>query len=316
MSNIRARDARSVAWRAILAGALLCALLAIGCAAQATLPGRPIVIGAHAQTEQLLLAELTAQFLRSRGYAVEIHTGLHQEWMTRRAIAAGGVGLVWQETGWAWHTHLGRDLPIADEAELHFRVREQDQLNGIVWLSRLPWSARMSLIVASEYAAAKRFISIADLAHHISRVDPNVTLCAPQELVDSPSGIRGLERAYGFRFRPALVRAMTHGQAYTALLAGECDVALGYAKDLSPYGNALIPLIDGRAFFPASSLAPTVHASLLAEYPELERTLADLTAALPADSLAAMQRQMDARQGTPDRLARQFLRDAGLLDPR
>ena len=300
--------------RAIVAIILLVLLLLVsGCRARPTRAGEPIVIAADARASQQILAELTAQFLRDRGYPVEIRSGLQEEWMTRRALETGRVGLVWQETGHTWHNHLNHDQPITSETELFRRVKEQDILNRIVWLNPVNWSARMSLVVARETAAEHRLASITELAQHISRTDPNLVLCVPEELYDTPWGIRGMERVYRFRFKGSLVRFMDHGEAYQGLLDSTCDVAVGYGRDLPPYGGALVALRDARAFFPASSLAPTVHVSVLGEYPELERLLAELTANLDAASLARMEQQLVAGQGRVDRMAQQFLRDAELV---
>jgi osmoprotectant transport system substrate-binding protein len=292
---------------------LLFALAVVGCRGAATRPGPPITIAADARVEQQLLAELTAQYLRGQGYAVEIKTGLHAEWMVRKALEAGNVGLVWQETGQVWHSYLNHDQPVTNEAELFRRVREEDRLHGIVWLNPCDWSARMSLIVTNDMAAVYRLATIADLAQHISRSEPDLALCVPEALYDSPWGIRGLERVYSFRFKAARVRHMTHNEAYEGLLDGSCAIALGYSKDISPYDGRLVALRDARAFFSASSLAPTLHVSTLSAYPELERVLAELTAKLDARSLAAMEQQISSGQRRADRLARQFLRDAGLL---
>ena len=313
MSNTPCRSSLRSSWMLGAIGLWLLLLLVAGCRTTPSRADQPIIIAADARTSQQLLAELTAQFLRDRGYAVEIRTGLQEEWMTRKALETGRVGLVWQETGHTWHAHLNHDQPITSETELFRRVKEQDRLNRIIWLNPCNWSARMSLIVARETAADLRLASITDLAHHISRTDPNLALCVPEDLYDTPWGIRGLERVYRFRFKESLVRFMDHGDAYQGLLDKRCHVAVGYGRELSPYDGALVALRDANAFFPASSLAPTVHASVLGEYPEMERILAELTASLDARSLALMEQQLNAGQGRLDRVAQQFLRDAELV---
>jgi osmoprotectant transport system substrate-binding protein len=296
-----------------LLAALLVALATTGCGGSTARPGPTISIAADARAEQQLLAHLTAQFLQDRGYSVEIEAGLQAEWMVRRALEAGSVDLAWQETGRVWHTYLNHDMPVTDEAQLYRQVRDEDRLNGIIWLTPCAWSARMSLLVTNEMAAVHRLATVGDLAQHISRTDPDLVLCAPEELYASTWGIRGLERVYGFRFQAARVRYLTHEEAYAELLTGACDVALGYGKDVAAYDGALVALRDALAFFPASSLAPTIHASLQSAYPELERLLAELTAALDSASLASMEQQVASGAARPERLAQRFLKEAGLL---
>lgn len=299
-----------------LALTLLLALAAVGCGGPPARSGPTISIAADARVEQQLLAHLTAQLLQDRGYSVQIETGLQAEWMVRRALESGRVGLAWQETGRVWHNYLNHDMPVTDEAQLYRQVRDQDRLNGIIWLTPFDWSARLSLIVADEMAATHGLATVADLAQYIAHTDPDLVLCTPEELYAAAWGIHGLERVYGFRFQAAQVRYMAHEEAYAGLLTGVCDVALGYGKDVQAYDGALVALRDARAFFPASSLAPTIHVSVQSAYPELERVLAELTAALDPAHLASMEQQVAAGAARPERLAQRFLQEAGLLSGR
>lgn len=298
-------------WVSLCLLGIACFSVLSGCAPKEMRP--PIIIAADERPEQRLFAELTAQFLENRGYDVKIEHGLPAEWMTRKALEAGSVGLVWQETRHVWHTYLHHDQPIPNEGELYQRVKQEDFANGILWLAPCPWSARMGLIVARDKAAAHGLVTIDDLAGYISKVNPDLVLCTPQDLYGSLWEIRGLERAYRFTFKAALVRFMTHEEAYQGLLEGSCDVALGYPKDVAAFDGALVALRDSRAFFSASNWAPTIHASVGREYPELERVLAELVNALDAKSLATMKQRLEAEKARPDRLAAQFLRSAGLL---
>ncbi len=262
-----------------------------------------------------MLAELTVQLLQARGYSV-VERSLPANWMVRQALEAGNVHLAWQESAHVWHVTLGHDLPIRSESELLRRVKTEDRLKSIMWLNPLPWSARMAVIIRAEDAAARNLASIPDLAHYISRVDPNPVLCVPEELYDTTHGIRGLERVYQVRFKREHVRFMSHSDAYQALVEKDCDVALGYAKDVTPYGGELVSLRDAKAFFPASSTVPTIHMSALQEYPELERIMAELTDALTQHRLADMERQFASGDDTRTRLATRFLRESGLVSAR
>ncbi len=317
MSSFRASQAVRLGG---LLRALLCLVLVAlavgGCSGRAARPGPTIVLAADGRAEQQILAQLTAQFLRDRGYSIRIETGLHAEWMTRRALEAGNVGLVWQETGSAWHTYLNHDLPVSNEAELYRRVREEDYPKGIVWLAPCEWSARIGLVIADQAAADYSLASIADLAQHVRRFEPDMVLCVPEELYTSPWGIRGMENVYGFRFQTASVHLTSPDEAYQGLLEGQCGAALGYTKDVALYGGELVTLRDSLGFFSASSLAPTIHASVANAYPELERVLAELTGELDAGSLAAMERELTAGNERAERLARQFLQSTELIGRR
>ena len=101
---------------------------------------------------------------------------------------------------------------------------------------------------------------------------------------------------------------------YAAAEHGECDALLGTAKDAVLYDGAFAVLRDSRAFFSASSLAPTLHVAPASEYPELEVILGGLSASLDATTLARMERLVATGEARADRVAEEFLQAAGLIE--
>ena len=65
-------------------------------------------------------------------------------------------------------------------------------------------------------AKAHKWQTIADLINHCRYRDAQMSLCVPQERYTAPSGIRGLERLYGYRFPENLVRYVSIEEGYQA----------------------------------------------------------------------------------------------------
>lgn len=75
-------------------------------------------------TEQTLLAEITAQYLRSKGYDAQITGGLGSN-LARSAHESGQLDMLWEYTGVSLvaYNHVTEKL---DSAQSYARVKELD----------------------------------------------------------------------------------------------------------------------------------------------------------------------------------------------
>lgn len=117
-----------------------CALLFAGLAQAAEKP--LIRIGARVFTEQTLLAEITSQYLRSKGYDAQITGGLGSnlarsahEWTTGHALGIHRRLLV-------AYNHVSEKL---DSEQSYARVKELDAKKGLVWLTPSKFSNTYAL---------------------------------------------------------------------------------------------------------------------------------------------------------------------------
>nr|BFE91491.1 hypothetical protein GCM10020185_20270 [Pseudomonas brassicacearum subsp. brassicacearum] len=83
-----------------------------------------IRLGARVFTEQTLLAEITAQYLRSKGYDAQITGGLGSN-LARSAHETGQLDMLWEYTGVSLvaYNHVTEKL---DSAQSYARVKELD----------------------------------------------------------------------------------------------------------------------------------------------------------------------------------------------
>ena len=108
-----------------------CVLLFAGFAQAAEKP--LLRIGARVFTEQTLLAEITAQYLRSKGYDAQVTGGLGSN-LARSAQESGQLDMVWEYTGVSLvsYNHVTEKL---DSLQSLARVTELDAKKGLTWLS-------------------------------------------------------------------------------------------------------------------------------------------------------------------------------------
>ncbi len=99
-----------------------CVLLFAGFAQAADKP--LIRIGARVFTEQTLLAEITSQYLRTKGYEVQVTGGLGSN-LARSAHESGQLDMLWEYTGVSLvaYNHVTEKL---DSEQSYARVKELD----------------------------------------------------------------------------------------------------------------------------------------------------------------------------------------------
>lgn len=274
--------------------------------------GPPLVVISADSEEQRLLAQITITLLRERGYVVEDGGSYEDGAALRAALVAGTGDLAWAYTGETWMVHLGHHQPIADAARLFELVREEDAHNGIIWLGPAPAERQAVLLVTKDLAQAANLQSIEGLVIYRATVNPFVRVCAP-EAFQGIAGLEGLERVYGLRFESGQVLTRDLEGCYQGLASGECECALGYSNDLEIQQYDLVPLNDGRAFFPGSNLALGVRSPALEAHPGLEALLNELTAQVTNSELLEARLQVRSGQLDEPTAARSFLRRNGLL---
>ena len=127
---------------------------ALLCAGFAQAAEKPLIrIGARVFTEQTVLAEITAQYLRANGFDVRVTAGLGSN-IARQAQETGQLDLMWEYTGVSLvsYNHIDERMPSA--AATYARVKALDAKKGLVWLTPSKFSNTYALGLPREVAAA------------------------------------------------------------------------------------------------------------------------------------------------------------------
>lgn len=290
--------------RACLAGALVALAAALATPAMAA----TLVLGAKNFTEQYVLAEVTSQYLRSRGYAVEVRSGLGSTLM-RSALENGQLDLVWDYTGTAAlvYDKIKEKLP---PNEMYRRVKALDAPRGLVWLNASPLNDTYALGVPKAFvertgvrtisALAARMAADPDAKHYVFGLDA--------EFANRPDGLKPLLATYGMRFSRPQIRQMDPGLVYTALHNDQLTIGLVYTTDGRVKGFGIVPLEDDRHFFPPYNATPVVRRAVLEHHPKLAAQLNALSAALNNDVMQDMNKEVDLEGKPVQAVAAEFLR--------
>ena len=276
-----------------------------------TAGAQAVVIGAKEFTEQLLVAEMTAQLLRAGGLSPHKGTGFATTGV-RTLQERGIVDVYWEYTGTSLTTfnHVTEKLS-ADEA--YERVKALDAERGLVWLSPSNVDNTYALAMRGADAARKGISSISDLATKVRAGDVHI-LASTAEFVTRADGLKPLEQAYGFQFGWGKVVTMDPAAIYTVLhRSSELDVGVVFATDGRISAFNLTLLRDDRGFFPSYILAPVVRKTTLERFPQIKAPLEKLSGQLNNETMAALNAAVDLQGRRVEDVASDFLRSRALL---
>ncbi len=281
------------------------------------LEGADLTVGSKEFTEQLILGAITVQMLEAAGANASDETGLVGSEVVRAALLDGEIDMYWEYSGTGWITHLGNTEPIPDAQEQYEAVRDADlEENNITWLEPAPFNNTYAFALATERAEEFGLSSLSDLPAFAESNPDDFSLCAAAEFLSRDDGLPGAEEAYGFSFDDgAGVSELELGLVYTSIDEGDpCVFGEVFATDGRILALDLTVLEDDQGFFgqytPSLTVGPEVDP---AQIEALGVLLAPVAEALDAETMQALNAQVDVDGEQPEDVATTFLEENGLL---
>lgn len=289
---------------------VLAILLITVFAVQTTLAAS-LVVGGKGFTEQLLLAEITGQYLTAKGYTVELKTGMGTS-LVREALENKQVDLYWEYTGTAFLTFHKNKFANQPGEEIYDAVKTKDADMGIVWLNPSAANNTYALAVRQADAESKGLTSLEDLAAKLNAGEA-LTFGCNIEFYKRDDGLKPLQKAYGFEFPRSDIKRMETGLVYKALKDGDVDVGLVFATDGRIPAFNFVVLKDTKNYFPAYAITPTVRKETLDANPDLAENLNKLSALFDDATMSSLNAQVDVDKKSVTEVANDFLKAKGLL---
>lgn len=283
-----------------------CVLLCAGIAQAAQKP--VIRIGARVFTEQTLLAEITSQYLHSKGYDTRVTGGLGSN-LARSAHESGQLDMLWEYTGVSLvaYNHVTEKL---DSQQSYERVKELDGKKGLVWLAPSKFSNTYALALPHKVAEQYPQInSISDLKKVLDaeRKD-NHLIALDTEFANRSDGLAGMVELYGMDLTRKNIRQMDAGLVYTALRNAQVFAGLVYTTDGRLNAFNLKLLDDDLHYFPDYTAAPVVRQAYLDAHPQLAADLKPLAALFDDETMRQLNARVDVDHESPSAVAADFLR--------
>lgn len=266
-------------------------------------------IGARVFTEQTMLAELTAQYLRDKGYDVQITGGLGSN-LARSAQESGQLDLLWEYTGVSLvaYNHVDEKL---DSDQTYQRVKELDAKKGLVWLSPSKFNNTYALALPDKIAQQYPQVNtMSDLTTVLkAEADKGHIVALDTEFANRSDGLVGMVKHYGMNLGRENTRQMDAGLVYTALRNGQVFAGLVYTTDGRLNAFKLKVLADDKHYFPDYTAAPVIRKEYLDKHPELADLLKPLAALLDNQTMRTLNARIDVDHESPTVVAAEFLRE-------
>ena len=269
-----------------------------------------IVVGGKNFTEQQLIAEMTAQLLKAKGYSVDMRTGMGSVPL-RQAQEAGQIDVYWEYTGTSLITY-NKVTDKLDAAQTYAKVKELDAAKGLVWLNPSKANNTYALAMRKPDAASKGIRSISDLAEKV-KGGQGLTFACNAEFYARPDGLGPLQKIYGFEFSRDNIIRMDTGLVYQALRDGQVDVGLVFATDGRIPAFDFVVLTDDKSYFPDYAMTPVVRKAALDRHPKLADVLNELSARLDDQIMAKLNASIDVEKKSVEEVAANFLKEQKLF---
>jgi len=288
---------------------LLSACLSVVCLFSATAPAaEPIVIGGKNFTEQLLIAEITGQYLKANGFEVDERTGMGSP-ILRSAQENGQIDLYWEYTGTALQVFHKIETVMSPE-KAYETIKELDAKKGLTWLA--PSKANNTWALAVRNDGSLTIDTISDLAQALN-AGQQIPLAAGVEFVRRKDALIGLSELYQFKYPIKLIKTMEIGLTYDALRNKSVDLAVVFATDGRITAFNFKVLKDDKHFFPSYAMTPVVRTKVLEQHPELATLLNAISAKLDDAVMQRLNAEVDVNKKPVRDVAREFLVSEKLL---
>ncbi|HEY5195518.1 MAG TPA: glycine betaine ABC transporter substrate-binding protein [Solirubrobacteraceae bacterium] len=274
-----------------------------------TLPGtgKPaITLGDKNFTEELILGQLYAQALRSKGFTVNLKENLGATELVDKLLTSGQIDMYPEYTGTILAVIANQKTPPKTAAAAYAQAKAFEQTRGFTLLAATPFYDSDALATLPAYAKAHSLKTIADL----KPLGKKVRLIAAPEFATRTEGLVGLKQVYGINptFKPLSI-----GLTYTALDSGDADVADVFTTDAQLVGGKYVLLSDPKFVFGFQNVAPVVSQKVLsAEGPAFAQTLNAVSATLTTKAVQTMNAAVSVDKQTAKSVAKTFLAANGL----
>ena len=284
--------------RALAAGILALAL-ASPVAAQ-------VKVGSKNFTEQFVLAELYSQALEANGIKVERKINLGGTLIAHKALEEKQIDMYPEYTGTMLIAVLKAE-PMTDRKAVYDKVKAEYAAKGLVVLNETPFQNTYNMVVRPETAAQYKLETLTDLA----KVSKEMKLGAGPEFRDRKDGLPGLKAKYGMEFKEDLQMAI--GLRYQALQNKQIDVVNGYSTDGMISALKLKRLKDDKNLWPPYYVAPVVRTEVLDANPKIADVVNKVSSLLDDSTISAMNYKVDGDKMEPRDVARDFLKQKGIV---
>lgn len=288
----------------LAAGMVVSTVLAGGCGARGV-----IHIASKPMTEQYVLTEIMKALIEENtDYEVEITKGVGGGTTNiHPALVKGDFDLYPEYTRTAWLNVLKKEEMEKDDQKLYDQLIADYDALGLTWTGLYGFSNTYGLAVREQTAADYNLKTYSDLAAASSEL----IFGGNPDYIELETGYPRLCSAYHMKFKDT--RQMEIALKYEALKNDEVDVINAFTTDAQLAANHLTLLTDDGGFFETFLAGTVVRKDALEKYPKLEEALKLMNGLISESEMQQMNYEVEVNGREDVEVAREFLRNKGLL---
>ncbi|MGB3186144.1 MAG: glycine betaine ABC transporter substrate-binding protein [Ornithinimicrobium sp.] len=268
-----------------------------------------VTLGTKDFTESVITGELYAQALSADGYQVTLRKNVGPTEVIDEALQDGDIDGYPEYLGVAATVVAGEDVIGMGEDETASIATEFYESRGQTLSEQTPFEDVDAIAVTTSFAQDNALRSIADL-----RELDSFTLGARPEFEERQQGFAGMQNTYGLTngvFTPIDIEA-----TYNALFQGDVDAANVFSTDAQLETGDYRVLEDTERIFGYQHVALVIDEDKLSSLggDEFMTVINDVNKELTQGVMIEMNGAVDLEERDPADVARQFLREKGLLN--
>ena len=277
--------------------------------ALATKGEKKVVIGTSNFTEVIILGYMYSDLIESNtDLTVEQRFNLNGASVCYDALDNDKIDMFVEYTGTIMANMLQEPMDTKDSKAIYDKcVKLMDERNNIHISAPLGYNNTYVMSVMPETAEKYGLKTLTDLMN----VSDELILGCTVEFVQREDCLDLLTSTYGKQFKD--VEGLDASIRYEAVDAGEVDVVDAFATDALLSKIGLVKLEDDIQFFPPYDAVNLVRNEILQQYPELIDVLSMLDGAIDADTMAALNAQVDIDGMDAEEVAHNFLLEKGFI---
>jgi len=276
------------------------------------LTGVSITVGSKDFTENILLGEMFAQALKSKGADVSDKTNLGGTSVNREALTSKEIGVYPEYNGTGWTVHLGHDNPSQDPQTLYNDTAQEDlQKNNIKWIGMSPFNDTYGFAANGDLAKQRGAFDFKSMADYL-KANPSATVCMESEFPDRPDGLILWEKATGYKIPSSQTKILDTGLIYTETAKGGCEFGEVFTTD-GRIQALNLSLVKDPGVMILYNLSFTMNNDIYKAHPDVYDSIAT-TILKPLDNakMAELNAKVDVDGQAAAAVATEYLKSIGL----
>jgi osmoprotectant transport system substrate-binding protein len=280
--------------------------------------GPPVRVASYLDAEAEVLGNMVLLLLEKNGIPTVDKNKFGTPDVCRNALLQGEIDLLITYTGSGQFWHNDQTDVWSDPQKGYERVKQLDKEKyNIIWLTPSPANNTEMLCTTKELAEKYGIKTMEDFAKYVNAGNKVKLICS-QSFADSDLGLKGFEKAYGFKLTKDQLITLSHGNTAEMLkaLANGTDgvnFSLCYGTDGQLAQLGLVVIEDTKNVPPVYLPCPAVRGEIYKAYPEIETILKPVFESLTADVLRKLNMQVAFEGRSGKEVARAYLEEKGFL---